>query len=125
MRIGELAAAADVSVRALRYYEEQQLIYSVRSSGGQRQYAEAVAERVRLIQLLYRAGLTSKVIRSLLPCMDAQVSTPESRAVLAGERERIDAQIGELVEARDRLDAIIAMTRDPVVCSYAEAAPAR
>jgi len=117
MRIGELAAAADVSVRALRYYEEQQLIFSARSSGGQRQYAEAVAERVRLIQLLYRAGLTSKVIRSLLPCMDAQVSTPESRAVLTAERRRIDEQIGELVEARDRLDAIIAMTHDSAVCT--------
>lgn len=38
MRIGELAAKAGVSVRALRYYEEQNLLASERSPGGQRHY---------------------------------------------------------------------------------------
>lgn len=36
MRIGEVAAKAGVSVRALRYYEEQDLLDASRSSGGQR-----------------------------------------------------------------------------------------
>lgn len=38
MRIGEVAKKAGVSVRALRYYEEQDLLPAERSSGGQRQY---------------------------------------------------------------------------------------
>ncbi|WP_433299125.1 MerR family transcriptional regulator [Actinoplanes sp. CA-030573] len=113
MRIGELATRSDVSVRALRYYEEQGLLVSERSGSGQRHYREAAVERVRLIQNLYAAGLASRTIAELLPCVDAQVSTPESRARLAAERARIDRQIAELTATRDRLDAIIELTESP------------
>lgn len=113
MRIGELAAKTGVAVRSLRYYEEQGLLWSVRGSGGQRQYSDGAVERVDLIQLLYSAGLSSKTILGLLPCVEAKVNTPESRAALAAERERIDRQITELVRARDKLDEVIAFSRSP------------
>jgi len=113
MRIGELAAQAGVSVRALRYYEEQGLLAATRSSGGQRHYPEKAVDRVQLIQLLYGAGLASRTIAELLPCVDAQVSTPESRATLTAERDRIDRQIAELTQTRDRLDAVIALAGTP------------
>jgi DNA-binding transcriptional MerR regulator len=111
MRIGELADKAGVSVRALRYYEEQQLLAAQRTPSGQRTYAQAAVDRVQLIQQLYAAGLTSRTILELLPCVDAQASTPESRALLAAERERIDQQITGLLATRDRLDAVISQTR--------------
>ncbi|MFI5493373.1 MerR family transcriptional regulator [Actinoplanes sp. NPDC051859] len=114
MRIGELATKAGVSVRALRYYEEQGLLAATRSTSGQRHYPEVAAERVRLLQVLYSAGLSSKTIAELLPCVDAKVSTPETRARLAAERDRIDAQIAELVRARDKLDAVIALSTSPL-----------
>lgn len=38
MRIGEVAAATGVSVRSLRYYEEQELLEAERSSGGHRNW---------------------------------------------------------------------------------------
>jgi DNA-binding transcriptional MerR regulator len=113
VRIGDLAGRTGVSVRALRYYEEQGLLRSMRSPSGQRRYADAAVERVELIQNLYAAGLSSRTILDLLPCVDAAVSTPESRALLAAERERIDRQIADLTRTRDRLDAIIAGTEDP------------
>src|SRR5689334_19903074 len=108
MRIGDLAGRAGVSVRALRYYEEQGLLASDRSARGQRHYPDEAVDRVRLIQQLYAAGLSSRTIADLLPCVTAKVSTPESRARLAAERDRIDAQIAELTAARDRLEAVIA-----------------
>ncbi|MEV4622748.1 MerR family transcriptional regulator [Asanoa sp. NPDC049573] len=113
MRIGDVATRAAVSVRALRYYEEQGLLASTRSASGQRHYTEAAVERVKLIQSLYGAGLSSKTIADLLPCVDAQVSTPESRALLAAERDRIDRQIAELTLTRGKLDAIIEQTSRP------------
>ena len=113
MRIGELADKAGVSVRALRYYEEQQLLATHRTPSGQRTYEPAAVDRVQLIQQLYAAGLTSRTIHELLPCVDANESTPESRALLAAERERIDQQIIGLQKTRDRLDAVIAQTRRP------------
>jgi len=113
MRIGDLAARTGVSVRSLRYYEEQGLLAAERSARGQRRYRDDAAERVRLIQQLYAAGLSSRTIADLLPCVNAKVSTPESRARLAAERDRIDAQIAELTAARDRLDVVIASSASP------------
>ncbi|AGL21442.1 MerR family transcriptional regulator [Actinoplanes sp. N902-109] len=119
MRIGELATKAGVSVRALRYYEEQGLLNSQRSTSGQRHYADAAAERVQLIQMLYAAGLSSRTVAELLPCVDAKVSTPESQARLAAERDRISRQIEDLTRTRDRLDAVIELSMSPTNgCSH-------
>jgi DNA-binding transcriptional MerR regulator len=120
VRIGDLASRTRVSVRALRYYEEQGLLASTRSESGQRLYENAAVNRVRLIQQLYGAGLSSKTIAELLPCVDAEVSTPESRERLAAERDRINTQIAELIIARDRLDDIIHAASMPnPECDYA------
>jgi DNA-binding transcriptional MerR regulator len=107
MRIGELATRAGVSVRALRYYEEQDLLAADRSPSGQRHYPDSAADRVRLIQQLYAAGLASRSIRELLPCVVDGAATPELLDRLAAERDRIDRQIGELASARDRLDTVM------------------
>ncbi|CAA9216309.1 MAG: Transcriptional regulator, MerR family [uncultured Blastococcus sp.] len=107
MRIGEVASRAGVSVRALRYYEEQRLLAAERSAGGQRHYPDSAVDRVRLIQQLYAAGLASRAIVELLPCVHTHIATPAMLARLAEERERIDRRIGELTHARDRLDAVI------------------
>jgi DNA-binding transcriptional MerR regulator len=107
MRIGELAARAGVSVRSLRYYENQNLLASERSSSGQRYYSENAVDRVRLIQQLYAAGLSSKAILELLPRVVNGRATPELLSGLSAERDRIDDRIGDLVRTRDRLDAVI------------------
>ncbi|WP_329265907.1 MerR family transcriptional regulator [Streptomyces sp. NBC_01478] len=107
MRIGELASRVGVSVRALRYYEEQDLLASARSPSGQRQYPDSAVDRVQLIQQLYSAGLSSRAIVELLPCVETGDVTPELLDRLSAERGRIDAQVSTLVKTRDRLDAII------------------
>lgn len=53
MRIGELAALTGASPRSLRYYEEQNLLSSCRTTSGQRVYNDEAHERVRLIQRSY------------------------------------------------------------------------
>ncbi|WP_262401312.1 MerR family transcriptional regulator [Actinomadura sp. CNU-125] len=107
MRIGELASKTGVSVRSLRYYEQQGLLAAERSSSGQRHYPEGAVERVRLIQRLFTAGLSSRTIAELLPCVVDGRATPELLARLAAERERIDRQVAELVGTRDQLDSVI------------------
>jgi len=108
VRIGELAARTGVSVRALRYYEEQHLLASTRSTGGQRHYAESAVGRVGLIQQLYSAGLPSRTIVELMPCVLTGEVTPYLLARLSAERDRIHTQISGLVKTRDTLDHIIA-----------------
>ncbi|KAA9156658.1 MerR family transcriptional regulator [Amycolatopsis acidicola] len=110
MRIGELSARAGVSVRALRYYEEQRLLTSTRSASGQRHYTEAEVERVRFIQRMYAAGLSSRTIAELLPCVDSPSERNSDAALerMAEEREKLTAHIEDLIRTRDALDQLIA-----------------
>ncbi|WP_229071126.1 MerR family transcriptional regulator [Actinoplanes sp. DH11] len=108
MRIGDLAAATGASARSLRYYEEQGLLTSERSAGGQRGYPAGAVERVRLIRSLLAAGLTSATIREVLPCVaDASIRTPWLAARLAEELERVQVQITELNRTRDVLAGLV------------------
>jgi DNA-binding transcriptional MerR regulator len=112
MRIGEVAQGAGVSVRALRYYEEQNLLYPERSPSGQRHYPAAAVDRVVLIQLLYSAGLNSQAICGLLPCLHTGIATLEMIERLTHERLRIDEQVRKLCESRKRLEEIIITARN-------------
>ncbi|MFC9031815.1 MerR family transcriptional regulator [Streptomyces arboris] len=113
MRIGELAKAAGVSVRSLRYYEEQGLLTSTRSPSGQRHFREADIDRVGFIQRLYAAGLSSRTIMELLPCVDAPSEATSDAAMerMEQERERLSAHIEELIRTRDALDVLMATNR--------------
>ncbi|RII09646.1 Redox-sensitive transcriptional activator SoxR [Streptomyces sp. YIM 130001] len=102
-----------MSVRALRYYEEQDLLQSERSAGGQRQYSDTAVDRVGLIQQLFAAGLPSKSVREVLPCVDSGTAAPGLLDHLETERARISRRITDLNAARDRLDVVIANTRNP------------
>lgn len=113
MRIGDLAAATGASVRSLRYYEEQGLLVAARTPSGQRTYGAPAVERVQLVQQLFAAGLPSRTIVQLLPCVDSGRATPESFALLVSERDRITAQLAELEAARERLDEVIAISEHP------------
>ena len=55
--IGELAERAGVPHSALRFYEEQGLLKSVRTSGGKRRYARDTLRRVAFIRTAQNVGL--------------------------------------------------------------------
>jgi len=113
MRIGDVAQRAGVSPRALRYYEEQGLLTSERTPSGQRVYPDAAVERVQLIQQLFTAGLPSRSILRLLPCIDTGHGSPEAFELLAAERDRITAAMADLASARDALDRVIDLANHP------------
>lgn len=108
MRIGEVAAKAGVSVRALRYYEEHDLLHSSRTPAGHRQFADGAVERVELIQQLYSAGLTSRTIRKVLPLADSGGTSPQLLELLSSELGRLDQQMTDLRSKRRRLRDCIA-----------------
>ena len=114
LRIGEVAARAGVSVRALRYYEEQGLLEAERTPSGQRRYAESAVGRVRFVQQLYAAGLSSKDVLEVLPCVHTGIATPAMLARLTEQRDSIDRQIAELTAARERLTEVIRISQEHV-----------
>ena len=113
MQISELARRTGVSERSLRYYGAQGLLTAERSPGGHREYGEWAVDRVIRIQALYAAGLNSKKIAVLLPCMRDADGAPNrfaTRALvdeLTVERDRITRAIAELELSREVLDQVI------------------
>lgn len=113
MRIGDLAERTGVSVRSLRYYEEQGLLTSVRSPRGQRHYTENEVGRVTFIQSLYAAGLSSRTILELLPCVEApsQENSDSALERMMHERDRLSEHIAALTDTRNALDRLITANR--------------
>lgn len=119
MRIGELAARSDTSRRLLRYYEEQELIIPDRAANGYRDYDERLVERVMQIRGLLEAGLPTRIIKQILPCLDVpgilvcpSDATPETLEALEHERDRMTERIEHLTRNRDAIDAYVEAVRD-------------
>lgn len=114
MRIGDLAQRTGVSPRSLRYYEQQGLLASQRTGGGQRVYRESAVARVRRIQQLYSAGMSSSAIYRILPCIrdddggPAESADEQLAADLQQERDRLESRIGDLQASLRSLDQVIA-----------------
>ncbi|MCQ8190789.1 MerR family transcriptional regulator [Streptomyces rugosispiralis] len=117
MRIGELSERTGTPRRLLRYYEEQGLILPDRCANGYRAYDERLVDRVLQIRGLLDAGLPTRIIKQILPCLDKprrihfSDATPEMITTLKDERDRMTRRIDCLTRNRDAiaeyLDAVL------------------
>jgi DNA-binding transcriptional MerR regulator len=111
VRIGELSRRTGVPTRMLRYYEEQDLLHPERAANGYRSYDAAAVNRVQQIRGLLDAGLTTAIIREILPFLDKpdqirlhpDCLTPEVAGLLRREAERIQQRIDCLARNRDAI----------------------
>ena len=109
VRIGELSERTGTPRRLLRYYEEQGLILPERSANGYRDYDERLVDRVGQIRGLLDAGLPTRIIKQILPCLDKPRTihfpdaTPEMIATLERERDRMTARVSCLTRNRDAI----------------------
>ncbi|MGW6575269.1 MerR family transcriptional regulator [Streptomyces sp. NPDC054945] len=107
MLIGELSRRTGVNSRLLRYYEAQGLLEAERGPNGYRDYTADSVAAVRKVRALLAAGLSTEVIRSVLPCVrDEGVRfawCEEIRSVLDGELAAMDARIESLRHSRAAL----------------------
>ncbi|MCI3278327.1 MerR family transcriptional regulator [Streptomyces cylindrosporus] len=119
MRIGELSRRTGVPTRLLRYYEEQRLLSPERADNGYRDYGEAAVRDVQQIRGLLDSGLTTEMIRAILPYLSgpdeillpADRLTDETAALLQAHVDRIQSRIDCLARNRDRLTAYLAAVR--------------
>ncbi|UUV31143.1 MerR family transcriptional regulator [Amycolatopsis roodepoortensis] len=113
MKIGELARKTGVSVRALRYYEEEGLISPGREGNGYRDFREGSIGAVLQIRGMLDAGLPVRLIREVLPYLDGpeEVRPKEPCEYMIGEvarqREVLDRRIALMTRNRDALDAYL------------------
>jgi DNA-binding transcriptional MerR regulator len=102
MRIGQLAAAAGVSVQTVRLYERRGLIaVPTRRDSGYREYPNDAVEAIRTILQLKALGFTLAEIRA------ATVAHADDGELcrLAAEKVRtLEAEIRRLTEVLDALE---------------------
>ncbi len=116
MRIGDVAAAAEIPPETVRYYERRGLLAApLRSANGYRDYDDTALNQLRFIRTAQAAGLTLAEIRSVIelrtagttPCCHVEALLADK---LAGVRERqrvlaaLERELIELVERSASLD---------------------
>ena len=104
--IGELAKSSGVSVATLRFYEEKQLIWSVRTNGNQRRYLRAMLRRVAIIKIAQVVGIRLEEVKqafSVLP-QEQIASKQDWQNMSKLWKEQLDNKILTLLQLRQQLD---------------------
>ncbi len=107
--IGEVARRTGLSVSAIRFYEERELVTADRNSGGQRRFLRSDIRRLSFIQIAQQLGFSITQIGSLLKDLPEN-RTPTKRdwtRISKVFRKDLDARIATLERLRDRLDGCI------------------
>jgi len=106
-KIGDVAELLGVTVRTIRYYEEEGLVEPLRSEGGTRFYAERHIARLRAILHLAANGFSLEVIRLIAAAREGSRSGDEGSgrviARLDGLVAELGSRIAELEELRDEV----------------------
>ncbi|MEV6288768.1 MerR family transcriptional regulator [Kribbella sp. NPDC051770] len=103
-KIGELATATGLSVRALHHYDEIALLRPTsRGPTGHRLYADADVRRLHRILALRGFGLTLTEIGQIV---DGDV--PDPRGLIRRQLDQVEAQLAAGAELHDRLQSVLA-----------------
>jgi DNA-binding transcriptional MerR regulator len=106
LRVGELAARAGVTVRALHHYEAAGLLHPQRTAAGHRRYGPAEVERLQQVVSLRALGVP---LAEISQALDADGFDP--RALLARQRAAVADEIGALAALAGRLDGLDRLLR--------------
>ena len=127
-RIGEAAAAAGMTTKTLRFYEDGGLLPAAkRSSNGYRDYTEDSVARLEFIRRGRAAGLALTQIREILGLRDAgEAPCAHVQDLLSNQLAELDHQISELMALRSIVAGLHATAAsgtdascDPEqICSY-------
>jgi MerR family transcriptional regulator, copper efflux regulator len=108
MTIGKLSRRTGVSVKVLRRYDSQGLLYSAgRSPANYRRFDESALWCVEVVTGLRQLGLTVAEIRDLARIYQDEPQEPIGPRLaerLALARTRIDEKLAELAALRHRID---------------------
>ncbi|AFJ02482.1 Transcriptional regulator, MerR family [Methylophaga frappieri] len=109
MDIGEVVKRTRIPASTLRFYEEKGLIHAIGRQGLRRVFDDGVIQRLALITLGKKAGLTlAEISQMLLP-----EGVTINREILLNKANELDKQINEMAAMRDGL-------RHAAMCPAAE-----
>ena len=105
LTISELAAAGDVGVETIRFYQRKELLRTPERGAGIRHYGREDVRRLRFIRQAQAAGFTLEQIRELLE-LDAGEDRSRARELATARVEALDAKIADLQRAREALQRL-------------------
>ena len=110
--VGQLAALAGVTVRALRHYEDEGLLRPARAANGYRRYGAAEVERLQQILLLRSCGLALADIRAALddPGFDFHGTLSRHLATLRARQKALETLMGTVEKTIASLEGRYEMT---------------
>ena len=113
LRIGQVAAEADVSVDTVRFYERRGVLPTPqRRPSGYRVYTASTVERIRLARALQNLGFTLEEVIDALHAHDTGAATCDSELWrLEAVVDRIDAKIAALRQTRRDISTAIEACR--------------
>lgn len=106
LTIGKFAAAADVGVETVRFYQRRGLLSTPRRIDGIRRYGSADVARLRFIRQAQAAGFTLEEIRRLLD-LDSGEDRATVREMAAKRLAELDARMEALQQARSSLQTLV------------------
>lgn len=113
MHIGEFAARAGVSARALRHYEQQGLLVPQRDANGYRRFGDEDLTTVARIRVMLHAGLGTATMAHYLDCLRTGLDGPELQMCPALRREldavqkRLDRESSRIQQTRTALSTLL------------------
>ena len=109
MPIGALAAAANVNVQTVRYYERRGLIPKAdRTPGGYRQYTGESVARIRFIKRAQDLGFSLREVADLLNLrIRRDTACAEVEAKASSKISLVEQKIGELEAIKSALEDLV------------------
>ncbi|MFK3968837.1 MerR family transcriptional regulator [Ensifer adhaerens] len=106
MTIGKLAAAGQVGVETIRYYQRRGLLDTPRRSMGVRRYGDGDVRRLLFIRQAQTAGFTLEELKELLD-LDSGEDRERARSLARNRIDALDTRIAELQRARKALQRLV------------------
>lgn len=128
LRSGQVAAAAEVNLQTLRYYERRGLVAEPdRTLGGHRLYPPETVTVLRIIKTAQRLGFTLDEVGDLLAAGTHRHGRRKDPGLLVraeGKLGEVERKIADLTVIRDTLRAAIAAGCDDLVtCAQTPCCP--
>ena len=108
MKIGELAARANLNASAIRYYEKLGLLAAPQRIGGQRRYPSGALQRVLLVRFATDMGFTLSEIKLLLSGLrDNTPVGPRWKKLATRKLIEIDQNIARSLKLKSLLQGLL------------------
>ena len=107
--VGQIAKRCGVKVSTLHFYEQKNLIQSLRNAGNQRRYKPEVLRRIAVIKAAQKMGISLKSIKQAFASLpDNRTPSMEDWQLLSTQwRDDLNARIAYMEKLRDSLTGCI------------------